>query len=145
MTFQKLSKQEVDNLLEAGGIGYYSNDYGACIGDAEQVIVEGRLGYFLIPASEFKTKDSFLIRLNDEATLAIGGFPKTEDELLAEEMNISVACARDVLYLRTRSRWSKELEQKLIQAHSNGEQININDFGVTKETQAQLWWNANKK
>ena len=49
-------------------------------------------------------------------------------ENLAKELNISVACAMDVWYLRTRSRHTPELEKKLIQLHKDGTPPNICEF-----------------
>ena len=48
---------------------------------------------------------------------------------LAEELNVSDACARDVFYLRSRSRWSQKLENKLISLHRSGNPPNIFEFG----------------
>ena len=52
-----------------------------------------------------------------------------EEKLFAQERGISHACASDVLYLRTRSRWSHELEEELIRLHKEGTPPNIFDFG----------------
>jgi len=67
-----------------------------------------------------------------------GFFNFTEEEDLMKELGISKECASDVLYLRSRQRWSEELEKKLIDAHKNNEPINILEFGSTKETQEAL-------
>lgn len=48
---------------------------------------------------------------------------------LAKELEISEDCAHDVYYLRTRSRWTQELENKLIDLHSKGIHPNMNEFG----------------
>ena len=48
---------------------------------------------------------------------------------LAKELGVSEACAQDVYYLRSRSRWTKELEQTLIQLHAQGKPPNMCDFG----------------
>jgi len=48
---------------------------------------------------------------------------------LAGELQISEACAFDVWYLRTRSRWTQSLENELIQLHKDGNPPNICDFG----------------
>ena len=48
---------------------------------------------------------------------------------LATELDVSEECACDVLYLRSRSRWSPELEQRLIDMHREGNPPNICDFG----------------
>lgn len=57
---------------------------------------------------------------------------------LALEANISPACADDVLYLRSRNRWTQALEDRLIALHKAGTPPIITEFGVTPETQAAL-------
>lgn len=47
---------------------------------------------------------------------------------LMVELNISQACAFDVWYLRTRSRWTEQLEIELIELHRNGNPPNIYDW-----------------
>ena len=86
-----------------------------------------------------------MVRPKPELLLAIGGLPRTEQEKLAEELGVSFACACDIWYLRTRSRWTEDLEQELIQAHARGETVDINSFGVTAETQASLYWKVAKE
>lgn len=49
---------------------------------------------------------------------------------LARELGVSEACACDIQYLRTRSRWTEELEDELIELHRNGEAPNIFEFGT---------------
>lgn len=39
---------------------------------------------------------------------------------LADEMKVGVDCANDIVYLRSRSRWTQELENQLIQLHKEG-------------------------
>lgn len=53
---------------------------------------------------------------------------------LAESLNITEACAADVIYLRTRNRWTPELEKELIRLHKEGNPPNVMDFGCTPET-----------
>ncbi len=48
-----------------------------------------------------------------------------EIRTIAKELHVSMSCASDVWYLRTRSRWSSELELRLIQEHVEGKKINI--------------------
>ena len=48
---------------------------------------------------------------------------------LAEELQCSVVCAGDVWYLRSRSRWSQELENELIRLYNAGTPPNICEFG----------------
>jgi len=47
---------------------------------------------------------------------------------------ISVECARDVEYLRTRQRHTQKLEDELIALHKAGKPPNMNEYGCTKET-----------
>ena len=47
---------------------------------------------------------------------------------LADKLNVSEACASDIVYLRNRSRWTPELEQLLIQLHKEGTPPNIFEF-----------------
>lgn len=47
---------------------------------------------------------------------------------LSKELNISMRCASDVWYLRTRSRWSEENEKELIRLHSVGTPPNVFDW-----------------
>lgn len=44
----------------------------------------------------------------------------------------AVRCMSDVSYLRTRNRWTQELEDELIELHLQGTPPNIYEFGVTK-------------
>ncbi len=48
---------------------------------------------------------------------------------LAEELQVSETCAADVVYLRTRSRWTFELEMELMSLHAAGIPPNINEYG----------------
>lgn len=48
---------------------------------------------------------------------------------VAHDLNISHQCALDVIYLRSRSRWTEELEAKLIQLHKDGIPPNVMEFG----------------
>lgn len=57
---------------------------------------------------------------------------------LAAELNVSIACAADVEYLRTRNRHTPELEQELIELHRKGTPPNIFSFGCTEETGKKL-------
>lgn len=52
-----------------------------------------------------------------------------EFETLSKELNCSVSCAMDVWYLRTRSRWTQQLEEQLIQLHKEGKKPNMCEFG----------------
>lgn len=50
---------------------------------------------------------------------------------LALELNVSVGCATDVLYLRSRSRHTDEMEKELIRLHQEGNPPNVCEFGCT--------------
>ena len=100
---------------------------------------------FLVSIDEFEQVEieGFpCARPKSSLILAIGGLPETQEEILAREMNVSVECASDVLYLRTRSRWAQELENELVELHKEGKSVNICSFGVTPQTQANLYWRA---
>ncbi len=74
--------------------------------------------------------------LEDEPTMQ--KFQKVMDEVnesfvrgvqaLAEELNCSDSCALDVMYLRSRSRHTQELEDELIKLHLLGNPPNIMEF-----------------
>ena len=57
-----------------------------------------------------------------------------EDPNLAQAAQVSDECVSDVEYLRSRSRWSNDLELELIALHKAGTPPNVNDFGCTPET-----------
>ena len=60
-------------------------------------------------------------------------------EELSEELGVSQNCAHQICYLRTRRRWTQELEDELIQLHKEGNPPdNIFEFGVTEETQRDM-------
>jgi hypothetical protein len=70
---------------------------------------------------KMKEFQELMNRLNDETnayTLA-----------LAKELGVSDACAMDIVYLRTRSRHTPQLEQKLIELYAKGTPPHICDFG----------------
>jgi hypothetical protein len=48
-----------------------------------------------------------------------------EVEKFAAENNVTWKCASDVMYLRTRSRWTQELEDRLMQLYKDGKEVNI--------------------
>lgn len=54
--------------------------------------------------------------------------------VLAENLSVTEACAADVMYLRTRNRWTPELEKELIRLHKEGNPPNVMEFGCTPET-----------
>lgn len=63
---------------------------------------------------------------------------RSEIRALAEELGVGEDCAADVCYLRTRSRWTPELENELVRLWGQGIRPNIYEFGVTRETQRNL-------
>ena len=48
---------------------------------------------------------------------------------VAQEMGVDIHCATDIVYLRNRSRWTKQLEDKLIELHKAKMPPNIMEFG----------------
>ena len=77
-----------------------------------------------------------------ESILLDGAIQNILDTNLAKAESISNRCSADVIYLRSRSRWTIELENELISQHESGNAPDINTFGVTKETQEALMLNA---
>ena len=51
-----------------------------------------------------------------------------EIEKVAAEYGIQTGAAADVVYLRTRSRWTEELERKLIDIYKAGGSVNIMEW-----------------
>lgn len=61
------------------------------------------------------------------------------DASMEAAIAVGTACAADVVYLRTRNRWTQALEDQLIQMYKDGNPpTSMNDFGVTPETQQAL-------
>lgn len=56
----------------------------------------------------------------------------------AAKLGISENAASDVIYLRSRTRWTQKLEDELIALHKAGTPPNVYDFGSTPDNQAQL-------
>lgn len=48
---------------------------------------------------------------------------------ITKELDVSDSCAMDVVYLRGRSRWTQELENKLIKLHKENKPPNVYEFG----------------
>lgn len=69
---------------------------------------------------------------------------RANTEALANELGVSLSCAADVEYLRTRSRHTDALEAELVSLHEAGTPPNICEFGVTAETQNNLTVEADK-
>lgn len=63
---------------------------------------------------------------------------RANTEALANELGVSLSCAADVEYLRTRNRHTDALEAELISLHEAGTPPNMCEFGVTAETQNSL-------
>ena len=63
---------------------------------------------------------------------------KDEVTDLVLELNVTEACASDVIYLRTRNRWSQDLEKELIALHKAGTPPMITGFGLDPETGESL-------
>ena len=61
-----------------------------------------------------------------------------EIQQIMDELKVSEICASNIRYLRTRNRWNQTLEERLIQAHQDREEVNIFEFGVTEETMKAL-------
>lgn len=55
-------------------------------------------------------------------------------EVVMNAHDVDEACAIDILYLRTRNRWTADLEKELIDLHKAGIPPNIMEFGCTVET-----------
>ncbi len=72
---------------------------------------------------DLDTLSEIMAKVQDETVLYI--------QSLAKELNVSENCAGDVWYLRTRSRWTQELENQLIQLHKEGNPPNMCDFGCS--------------
>ncbi len=68
-----------------------------------------------------------------------------EAATLSKTLNISLACADDVIYLRSRQRHTPELEQELIALHKAGTPPNIFEFGCTEATGKALLEEAIKQ
>lgn len=49
-------------------------------------------------------------------------------EEVARRLNVDLMCANHVVYLRSRSRWTKELEDELIASYKEGNKPGLNDF-----------------
>lgn len=47
------------------------------------------------------------------------------EQEVANKLGISIECAIDVCYLRTRSRWTPEKEKELIRLHAEGKPPNV--------------------
>ena len=82
-----------------------------------------------IPVNDSKAMDEFqkiMDKIHDETVDHI--------QKLADKLGVSWEWASDIWYLRTRSRWTQELEGKLIQmAKSNQPHVNICDWPPDEE------------
>lgn len=76
-----------------------------------------------IPIDDPKEMDNFqkdMDRLHDATHIYI--------QKLAKDLGIEYLQAADVYYLRSRSRWSQELENQLISLFRDGQTVNICDW-----------------
>lgn len=140
MNIRKIAQEEIETLSKAGA-GMYC-EYGFCGSESGEILIKGNAGWFAVSEKDYFNHDGFFVSPKTELLLAIGGLTKSSTEILAEKLKISHKCACDVRYLRTRSRWTQELENKLIQLHAEGKRPNMNEFGSSSETQAKLYWKA---
>jgi hypothetical protein len=87
-------------------------------------------GFCISFTGEQISKPGFKDAIQD---LMNAGFAHMNDEQarVAKELNVSDSCASDVVYLRTRSRWTQELEETLIALHAAQVPPNIMEFGCT--------------
>jgi hypothetical protein len=51
-----------------------------------------------------------------------------EAKNISEQLGVSESCGIDILYLRGRSRWTQELEDRLIELYKQGSPPNICEF-----------------
>ena len=65
----------------------------------------------------------------NEAMIKVQDAWVEESKKLASSLGVSDACACDIMYLRSRSRHTQELEDKLIELHKNGTPPNMMEFG----------------
>jgi len=73
-----------------------------------------------IPVNDPKAMEEF-----QEAMNTLQDAHVEYEKKLMIELNISHSCASDITYLRSRSRWTQELENKLIQLHNEENPPNI--------------------
>lgn len=81
---------------------------------------------------------NFVMTIPVDSPEQMEAFQKTMDEIhdatckyiqnLAKELDVDESCAADVWYLRTRSRWTRELEAELIRLHRAGTPPNVCEF-----------------
>ena len=137
---RQILQEEVDSIYKDTSIGCFG-EYGAIIEGYEEVFIEGRAGFFIVSADEFRHvgASKLLVEPSARLLLAIGGLPKTEEEEVTEKLGVSKGCAANALYLRTCSRWSPELEVELIRLHSEGKSPNMTEFGCTEISGANLY------
>ena len=80
----------------------------------------------------------FVMTIPVDSPEQMEAFQKVMDEIhaatckymqnLAKELDVDESCAADVWYLRTRSRWTHELEAELIRLHRAGTPPNVCEF-----------------
>jgi hypothetical protein len=137
----KLTNEQADALMSSDKAGYFGPN-GHCITAFKNVVIEGKAGFFLGTSSQFVSISP--PKLKPSALLAVGGMAESQISIIQKELNISTACAEDVLYLRTRERWTKDLEDKLIALHAINKPPNMLDFGLSKEAKAKIFWQTSR-
>jgi|SanBayMetagenome_1026888.scaffolds.fasta_scaffold55503_3 hypothetical protein len=78
---------------------------------------------------------SFKIEFNKATVDLVQGFINSaqdafiqEAKNISEQLGVSESCGIDILYLRGRSRWTQELEDRLIELYKQGSPPNICEF-----------------
>lgn len=134
----KIEDIDIDRYLK-NGAGFWI-DGMCCIDDCEQVIIRGRVGTYLAPATEFTYAGP-----SPKLLLAIGGEAETERQKLAKQLKIGLTAAEYVLCFRSMKHWSEALETKLIELVEKDFYPDLGSFGLSKEQKAQDYWNRCKK
>ncbi len=80
-----------------------------------------------------ETMDAFQEMMNQHAE-AVNKHIKD----IAKELNVSEVCACDIVYLRTRSRHTPELEKELIKLHKEGNPPLVQEFGSNENSRRKL-------
>ena len=80
--------------------------------------------------------EEFMDKIQDKHVKHVEDVRKSLSLLLGKD--ISIDCACDVVYLRTRSRWTEELEIELIRLHVEGNPPNISDWPSPREEEEQV-------
>lgn len=81
------------------------------------------MGSFSVDLTKVSDWDKFQVFMDDYHRCI-----NNEIEKLANELGVTLECASDVYYLRTRSRHTPELEAELIRLHEAGIPPNMCEF-----------------